>query len=118
MAGNSGPAANSNLDADWLFFAEVGTSVHGGHSLAAFGPLPSALDALALAINSINHTAYSLFEQGYTGSFNADAHLVERLPITSFTIRRHDPDTRAPDNGWMLTGKRHHRARLGGRGAA
>lgn len=118
MAGNSGPAHNSNLVADWHFYAEVGTSVHGGHSLAAFGPLPTALDALALAINSINHTAYSVFEQGYAGSFHADARLVERLPITSFTIRRHDSETLAPDERWALTGGRHHRVRLGREGVA
>lgn len=118
MADKLSPAHSSDLDADWLFYAVVGTTVAGGHTLAAFGPRASALDALTLAVNAINHTAYSLLEQGVEGNLHADTWLVERLPITSFTIRRHDPDTKEPDDCWMLTGRKHYRGGRPQRGAA
>ncbi|AOW93152.1 hypothetical protein BFN03_12180 [Rhodococcus sp. WMMA185] len=101
MTGDSGE--------DWHFYAVVETAVDGGHTLAEFGPRPTALDALRLAVYSINRTAYSVLEQGIAGDLRADARAVEQLPITSFTIRRHRPGTRELDAGWMLNGRRNHK---------
>ncbi|TQC48513.1 hypothetical protein EEB14_14540 [Rhodococcus sp. WS4] len=101
MTGDSG--------ADWHFYAVVETAVDGGHTLAAFGPRPTALDALRLAVHSVNHTAYSVLEQGIAGDPRAEASVVERFPITSFTIRRHRRSTSELDARWMLNGGKHHR---------
>ncbi|SDI29867.1 hypothetical protein SAMN05444695_106171 [Rhodococcus triatomae] len=95
---------SSTWDADWQFYAVVETTARGGHLLATFGPRPSALDALELAVRSVNHTAYSLLEQGIAGSPVQDPRLVEQCPITSFTIRRRSTSTSELDQRWMLTG--------------
>ncbi|MFE3293656.1 hypothetical protein [Rhodococcus sp. NPDC059234] len=94
---------------DWHFYAVVGTTVQGGHTLARFGPQPTAMDALRLAVQSVNHTAYSLLEQGVCGDACADPGLLERLPITDFTIERRSPASEVPDESWGLSGGRHHR---------
>lgn len=97
-------------DTDWRFYAVVGTSVQGGHTLARFGPEPTALAALRVAVQAVNHTAYSMLEQGVAGDPCADSRLLERLPVTDFTIERWRPGGSVPDSGWGLTGGRHQRS--------
>lgn len=99
-------------EAEWAFYAVVGTSVQGGHTLARFGPERTALAALRIAVQSVNHTAYSLLEQGVAGDPCADPRLLERLPITEFTIERRRPGSSRADESWGLSGGR-HRGRLG-----
>ncbi|MFF0815781.1 hypothetical protein ACFYVR_11610 [Rhodococcus sp. NPDC003318] len=97
---------------DWRFYAVVGTSVQGGHTLARFGPERTALAALRVAVQAVNHTAYSMLEQGVPGDPCADPPLLERLPITEFNIERRHPGSAAPDSTWRLSGGRHqHGAR-------
>ncbi|EME18029.1 hypothetical protein [Rhodococcus triatomae] len=96
-------------DTDWAFYAVVGTSVQGGHTLARFGPERTALDALKVAVQAVNHTAYSMLEQGYHGDPCADSPLLERLPITDFNIERRRPGSSECDATWGLTGGRHQR---------
>lgn len=108
MATESRPASDPERAAQWTFYAIVATTVQGGHTLAEFGPQPTALDALRLAVHAVNHTAYSVLEQGIAGDPRADAGLVERLPITDFTITRQHSGTNEPDGRWVLNGGRHH----------
>lgn len=105
------PVESGDLEftGEWHFYATVGTTVQGRHTLARFGPRPTALDALRLAIHAVNHTAFSLLEQGVHGDPCADIRLLERLPITEFTIERHHRTTRVVDRRWALTGRKHHR---------
>ncbi len=98
-------------DTDWTFYAVVGTSVQGGHTLARFGPESTALGALRLAVQAVNHTAYSMLEQGVAGDPCAEAALLERLPITDFTIERRRRGSAVVDAAWGLTGGRHTRTR-------
>lgn len=100
-----------DLDAetDWSFYAVVGTSIQGGHTLARFGPERTALDALRVAVQAVNHTAYSMLEQGVPGDPCADPRLLERLPVTDFNIERRRPGSEVPDSTWSLTGGRHQR---------
>ncbi|WP_249353295.1 hypothetical protein [Rhodococcus sp. Q] len=102
----SGPGTS---DTDWAFYAVVGTSVQGGHTLARFGPEPTALAALKVAVQAVNHTAYSMLEQGYHGDPCAESPLLERLPITDFNIERRRPGSAESDTTWGLTGGRHQR---------
>ncbi|CAM2835200.1 hypothetical protein RHDE110596_03240 [Prescottella defluvii] len=106
MAEEPGVAHNPDNTSNWHYYAVVGTTVGGGHTLAEFGPHSTALTALQVAVHSVNRTAYSLFEQGMTGNMLAEQQVVERLPITNFAIERLDPVTRAPDLGWSLNGGR------------
>ncbi|MGW0042775.1 hypothetical protein [Rhodococcus sp. NPDC003348] len=103
--------ASATEGSDWAFYAVVGTSVQGGHTLARFGPERTALGALRLAVQSVNHTAYSMLEQGVPGDPCADPRLLERLPITDFSIERRRPGSAEPDMTWGLTGGRHQRRR-------
>jgi len=103
---DSGPGTS---DTDWTFYAVVGTSVQGGHTLARFGPEPTALAALKVAVQAVNHTAYSMLEQGYHGDPCAESPLLERLPITDFNIERRRPGSAESDATWGLTGGRHQR---------
>ncbi|QBJ95645.1 hypothetical protein ERC79_06410 [Rhodococcus sp. ABRD24] len=106
MAREPGVAHNPGNTSHWHYYAVVGTTVAGGHTLAEFGPHSTAVAALQIAVPSVNHTAFSLFEQGVAGNMLAEPVLVERLPITDFTIERHHPTTQEPDRQWSLTGGR------------
>lgn len=106
MAEQPGVTQNPDNPSHWHYFAVVGTTIGGGHTLAEFGPHDSALAALQIAVHSVNHTAFSMFEQGIGGNMLADSVIVERLPITNFTVERQHPLTRAPDANWSLSGGR------------
>lgn len=103
--------ARSEGAAGWDFYAVVGTSVQGGHTLARFGPESTALAALRLAVQSVHRTAFAILEQGVPGEACVDARLLERLPITDFSVERHHVGHAEPDASWALTGGRHHRVR-------
>ncbi|GAA4486252.1 hypothetical protein GCM10023094_42310 [Rhodococcus olei] len=107
----TGHSAAPGTDTDWTFYAVVGTSVQGGHTLARLGPEATALDALRLAVQAVNHTAYSMFEQGVQGDPCAESLLLERLPVTRFSIERRRPGSAEFDATWALTGGRHQRSR-------
>ncbi|QCQ92251.1 hypothetical protein [Rhodococcus sp. SGAir0479] len=109
MATEPGVTNNPDDPSRWHYYAVVGTTVGGGHTLAEFGPHDCALAALQVAVHSVNHTAYSIFEQGIAGHMLADPAIVERLPVTNFTVERQHPVTRAPDADWTLTGGRRTR---------
>lgn len=94
-------------DRDWTYYAVVGTFVQGGHTLARFGPAATALEALRLAIQAVNHTAFSMLEQGVVGNPCAEMRLIERLPVTDFTVERRHRGSDATDSTWGLTGGRH-----------
>ncbi|WP_430333823.1 hypothetical protein [Rhodococcus sp. ACT016] len=106
MAEEPGVAHNPDNTSHWHYYAVVGTTVDGGHTLAEFGPHATALTALQVAVQSVNHTAFSMFEQGVAGNTLADPDLVERLPVTNFAIERQHAVTRTPDFGWSLSGGR------------
>ncbi|MFD1814919.1 hypothetical protein [Rhodococcus gannanensis] len=108
-SGDVEPVARTASDTDWAFYAVVGTSVQGGHTLARFGPERTALAALQVAVQAVNHTAYSMLEQGYHGDPCADSPLLERLPITDFSIERRRPGSSECDATWGLSGGRHQR---------
>ncbi|MFD4294256.1 hypothetical protein ACFWPA_18980 [Rhodococcus sp. NPDC058505] len=107
----SPPAAALPPGREWDFFAVVGTSVQGGHTLARLGPSGTALDALRVAVQSVNHTAYSMLEQGVPGDPCAESRLLERLPITEFSVQRCRRGSADPDPTWSLSGGRHQRLR-------
>lgn len=106
MAEEPGVTHNPDNPSHWHYYAVVGTTIGGGHTLAEFGPHPTALSALQVAVHAVNHTAYSMFEQGIVGHMLADAAMVERLPVTNFTVERQHPVTRALDAAWSLSGGR------------
>lgn len=106
MADEPGVTDNPDNPSHWHYYAVVGTTIGGGHTLAEFGPHDCALSALRVAVHSVNRTAYSLFEQGIAGNMLADPAIVERLPVTTFSVERQHPVTHAPDVGWSLTGGR------------
>ncbi|MFM1724659.1 MULTISPECIES: hypothetical protein [Rhodococcus] len=106
MAEEPGVTYNPDNPSHWHYYAVVGTTIGGGHTLAEFGPHHTALSALQVAVHSVNHTAYSMFEQGIVGNTLAEPAMVERLPITNFTVERQHPVTRAPDAEWSLSGGR------------
>lgn len=106
MAEEPGVADNPDGTSHWHYFAVVGTTIGGGHTLAEFGPHRTALAALQTAVLAVNHTAFSLFEQGVRGNMLAESAMVERLPITNFAVERHHPVTRLPDERWSLNGRR------------
>lgn len=106
MAVEPDVAHNPDNTSHWHYYAVVGTTVDGGHTLAEFGPHGTALTALQVAVQSVNHTAFSMFEQGVVGNMLADSGLVERLPVTNFAIERQHAVTRVPDFEWSLSGGR------------
>lgn len=106
MAEEPGVTHNPDNPPHWHYYAIVGTTIGGGHTLAEFGPHDSALAALRVAVHAVNHTAFSLFEQGIVGNMLADFSMVERLPVTNFTVERQHPVTRQPDGRWSLSGGR------------
>ncbi|RVW01514.1 hypothetical protein [Rhodococcus spongiicola] len=110
MAAEPGVTHNPDNASHWHYYAVVGTTIGGGQTLAEFGPHDTALSALQIAVNSVNHTAFSVFEQGVAGNMLAESTTVERLPITNFTVERHNRVTRVPDLEWSLTGGRRTRA--------
>ncbi|WP_237172789.1 hypothetical protein [Prescottella equi] len=64
MAEEPGVTHNPDNPSHWHYYAVVGTTIGGGHTLAEFGPHPTALSALQVAVHAVNHTAYSMSSRG------------------------------------------------------